>query len=246
MRKLNQLLAIEKGVKQRVHETLTKAYHGFQKPALFNGQTRMYSKNDENGEDLPAEHVRVQLDATQTLRDIGSALVELIDTTAAKDKANQEAVADIKISDTEILARDVPATTLLFLEKTLTDLKSEIIKLPELDPAQDWVRDEQNQIYRATPVTTVRTKKVAKVLVKYEATKEHPAQTEVVTEDVPVGKWTLTAFSGAVSRRDKRALLERVTVLIDAVKIARETANEAPAPSTDLGKSLIDFVLGAR
>jgi hypothetical protein len=37
---------------------------------------------------------------------------------------------------------------------------------------------------------SLRTSKEPTVIVKYDATKEHPAQTELFTKDVPVGTWT--------------------------------------------------------
>lgn len=243
MPKLNQVLAIEKGTKTRIHEFMTAAYHAFQKPQLFNGHSRVYTKRNEDGEELMPENVRVQNDAKTALAEIALQLTELIDITATKDIANCAAKADIEV-DGKLLALQVPATFLLFLEKSLSDMKAEIVKLPELDPAQDWARDEQNQVWRAAPIFTLKTKKVPKVIVKYEATKEHPAQTEILAEDIPVGQWCQTLFSGAVSRQEKRALLDRITKLLDATKVAREKANETDAPRKAIGAELLKYVLG--
>jgi hypothetical protein len=58
--KLNQIIAIEKGIKSRVSSELTKLYKTVQKPDLFNGFSKIYQKKDEESEDLPPEQKRVQ------------------------------------------------------------------------------------------------------------------------------------------------------------------------------------------
>ena len=65
MAKLNQIIAIEKGVKARVYGELTELHKAVQKPELFNGFSKTYQKKDDDGEDLPAEKKRVQYAATE-------------------------------------------------------------------------------------------------------------------------------------------------------------------------------------
>ena len=50
MAKLNQIIAVEKGVKSKAHQDLTAAQHGLQKPALLAGISRTYQPKDEEGE----------------------------------------------------------------------------------------------------------------------------------------------------------------------------------------------------
>ena len=52
MPKLNQIIAVEKGVKARTQRTVTDTYHACQKPALFNGFDKTYQPKDEEGEVL--------------------------------------------------------------------------------------------------------------------------------------------------------------------------------------------------
>ena len=63
MTKLNQIIAIEKGVKSKSYPELTEAHHDVQKPALLTGITRTYQPKDEDGEQLPPESTRVQVKA---------------------------------------------------------------------------------------------------------------------------------------------------------------------------------------
>ena len=47
MAKLNQIIAIEKGIKSRVYGDLTELNKAIQKPDLFNGFQKTYQKNLE-------------------------------------------------------------------------------------------------------------------------------------------------------------------------------------------------------
>ena len=51
MTKLNQVIAIEKGVKARVHGAVSEFYKIIQKFPLFEGVIRVYKKKDDEGAD---------------------------------------------------------------------------------------------------------------------------------------------------------------------------------------------------
>ena len=61
--KLNQVIAIEKNVKNKANDALTKFYHSCQKLPLFSGQLRAYVPLDDEGEKLPREVQPVQMNA---------------------------------------------------------------------------------------------------------------------------------------------------------------------------------------
>ncbi|GAA4627307.1 hypothetical protein GCM10023196_038980 [Actinoallomurus vinaceus] len=241
--KLNQIIAVEKGIKSGTLRDLTDAHHGLQKPALLSGISRTYQPKDEEGEQLPPESTRVQVQADEVIRRTADIVTRLFDVTATKDWANCEARADVKV-DGETLLRDVPVTYLLFLEKQLTDLHTFVKKLPVLDAAETWVFDESADAWRTEPVRTIRTKKVPRNHVKAEATEKHPAQVEVYYEDVAVGYWTTVKFSGALPARRVNELLERVEKLQQAVKFAREEANGAEVTDRRVGDVVFRYLFG--
>lgn len=244
MPRLNQIIAIEKGIKSRSYEELTKAHHALEKPTLLAGISRSYQPKDEEGDKLPPESTRVQVRAEQVLADTARIMTELFDVTATKDWANNSALADVVV-DGEVLLAIVPVTYLLFLEKQLVDLHTFVSKLPVLDQAETWTLDPVADTW-ATPVAeTVRTKKVQRNHVKAEATKEHPAQVDVYSEDVMVGTWRTVKFSGALPASRVRELLVRVEKLQTAVKFAREEANNSTVSSVEVGKKVFDFLFGA-
>jgi hypothetical protein len=243
MAKLNQIIAVEKGVKGKSFAELTEAHHAVQKPSLLSGISRVYQPKDEEGEQLPPESTRVQVRTEEILREMGATITRLLDVTATKDWANCTARADVKVDGQTVLT-DVPVTYLLFLEKQLTDLHTFMKKLPVLDAAESWTFDNSADCWRTEPVRTIRTKKVPRNHVKAEATEHHPAQVEVYYEDVAVGTWSTTKFSGALPAKRVHDLAERVEKLQAAVKFAREEANAAEVSDKKVGDALFGYLFG--
>jgi len=239
---LNQIVALEKGVKSRAQADFAAAGSQLQKAPLLSGISRTYKPKDDEGEQLPAESTRVQLRATEVLGDVRRALTRLFDVVLTKDSANGEAKASIVVDGTTIAA-DVPVTYLLFLEKQLADLQSFVARLPVLDAAEAWSFDEATDTYATAPTQTTRSKKVPRNHVKAEATEKHPAQVEMYFEDVLVGYWTTVKFSGALPQARINELKSRVVKLSEAVKVAREQANAVTVTDQKIGDRIFDYLL---
>jgi hypothetical protein len=203
---------------------------------------KTYRKKDEEGEDYPQERKKVQMEAEAVLTQAAKLLTEIMDVTAAKDFANCHAAADVVV-DGQVLVQNAPATYLLFLEKQLSDLHTFVEKMPTLDETDDWNRDENSGLFKTSAIPTQRTKKVQKPLVLYPATTEHPAQTQMITEDIVVGYWDTVKQSGALPVPRKQTLLERIEKLSQAVKFAREQANSVEAEAKKVGGTLFAYLL---
>lgn len=244
MAKLNQIIAIEKGVKARAYSELTELNKALQKPELFNGFSKTYQKRDEDDADLPAEKKRVQYDVADVLRSVERLMTDYMDTTARKDYTNCVAAADV-VMDGNVLIAAAPVSFLLFMEKQLTDLRTLASSIPVLDEGESWAKDPNSGYYTSAPVSTHRTKKVQKPVVLYPATVEHPAQTAMVTEDIIAGFWTQVKQSGAMPKPERQKLSERIERLIRAVKEAREAANNHDEILTEsVGASIFSFLFG--
>lgn len=241
MPKLCQIIALANGKKARSQAGLTELYHLIQKTPLLDGITRTYRPLDENGEKFPPEAKKVQTRVTDLIVRVRGILTDMIDIVVTQDTANTQAFADIVVDDT-VLAEHVPVCHLLFLEKHLVDLATFVEKLPILDPAESWERNDEMDCYATAPFETIKTKKLPRNHVKYEATKDHPAQVEMYTEDVLVGNWTTIKFSGAILEADRRAIIARIRQLQDAVKTAREEANCLEVKDVSIAENLLDFV----
>ncbi|HEY4455262.1 MAG TPA: hypothetical protein VGN81_13185 [Pseudonocardiaceae bacterium] len=243
MTKLNQIIAVEKGVKSSSLRDLTDAHHVLQKPAMLAGISRTYQPKDEDGEVLPPESTRVQVKSEDVLRKTAEVLTRLFDVTATKDWANTVAKADVAVDGRTLLA-DVPVSYLLFLEKQLIDLRTFVKKLPLLDAAEDWNFDPSADYWRTEQVRTIRTKKIPRNHVKAEATEKHPAQVEVYYEDIAVGYWHTVKFSGALPARRVNELLDRILKLQEAVKFAREEANGIEVTDQRIGDAVFGYLFG--
>jgi hypothetical protein len=243
MPKLNQIIAISAGKKAQAHKTVTEAYQNLQKTAQLEGISRTYKPRDDEGEQLPPEKKLVQLKVKDAVRSVVAALTELFDVVATQDQANCLARADVTVDGVAVL-KDVPVTTLLFLEKQLVDIHTFVEKLPALDPGETWNYNPDVDYHASDAYQTTKTRKVLKNHVKAEATKEHPAQVETYTEDVIVGYWTTVKFSGAIPAREKNEILDRVHRLQEAVKSAREEANSMAVEPEKIGIAVLQYVFG--
>lgn len=240
--KLHEITAVLKGEKARIYSEVTALHQQAQKPDPYTGFNKTYRKKDDDGEDYSPETKRVTLVASEVLAKLAKLESKLFDITAQQEFANTGAKADLVV-DNQTLLQDVPVTYLMFLDKQFTDLRTFIDKMPVLDENREWAADPNSKLVRTAPQTTHRTRKTPKVIVKYDATKEHPAQTELFTEDVVVGFWDTVHLSGALSIPRKEELLERIDKLLRAVKVAREQANDTEAPKVDAGAAIFGYLL---
>lgn len=241
---LNQQLAVEKGAKQRSYKTISDIDKILQKGELLKGITRTYQPREDEGETLPGEDNRVQVKTDAAINTIVEALSDYFDVVATKDWANTEARADVVV-DGQTIAAQVPVTYLLFLEKQLTDLRTMIGRLPLLDPSHEWDYDPTSGVYKSETMQTTRTKKQPRNHVLSEATPEHPAQVQMYHEDVIVGDWSTTLFSGALPAETITTYTANVDALIEAVKMAREEANSMEITKQQVGESFLNFVFNA-
>jgi hypothetical protein len=243
MTMLNQIIAIEKGVKASASTALTAAHREVQKVEPLSGIARTYVPRQEDGVQLPPETKLPQVKADDAIKAVVQHLTRLFDVTATKDLANCSARADVVVNG-ETIVRDVPVTTLLFLERQLVDLHTFIVKLPVLDPAEQWSYNVAVGAYASTPSDTIRSKKVMRNWVRAEATDKHPAQVDVYNEDVAEGTWTTVKYSGALPADRIAQLTTRVTLLTEAVKRAREEANASTVVDSEIGAPFFAYLFG--
>lgn len=243
--KLNQVIAVEKGIKTRVYAEFTELHKATQKQELLDGFSKIYTPKEEGGDVLPPESKKVQYQGSQVMRQVAKILGELFDVTAQKDWANCSAAADVVVGDTVIVEK-APPTFLMFLDKQLSDLLKFVSAFGELDAAVDWNFDGATGLYKSEPIKTRRAEKKKRAIVLYDATDKHPAQTQLIDEDIVVGYWETTKFSGALPRPEKMAILERIQTLLNAVKQALEVANQQEAPSQAVAVRIFDYLFGGK
>ena len=88
-----------------------------------------------------------------------------------------------------------------------------------------------------------RTKKEKKVFIKYDATKEHPAQTELLDQDVVIGTIQEQEWSGLITPAAKSDYLSKVEDIGRAVRQARSRANDAEVDKNKkIGSAILSYI----
>jgi hypothetical protein len=246
--KLHELLAIETNLENQADKCRTELAATFDKKRhLFEEKTTVFFPLAENEQPVTELQSDLQSTVRKELDWIGAHLAKSIDASYQVAEANTAARADVVLEDDAgtVILTGVPATALLELEKTIAKITSLITAIPTLDPAKGFTPDSQRGtgVFKAREVNKNRTRKQAKVLIKYEATKEHPAQTEVVTEDVAVGRIQEQEWSGLITPAEKAELINRAEILARAIRRARSRANEASVDAQKkIGSKLLKYL----
>lgn len=252
MAKLHELLAVEGQLKGQAQATRTELAATFSKKRhLFEEKIVTFHPNTEGAPTVTEQQSDLQSKVRDELSWIADIWSKAIDVSFMVAEANTHAVSDVVLESGAVLLRDVPATALLELEKRGAEIRELIMAIPTLDPAKGFTLDDDRgaNVYRAREVAKTRTKKEAKVVVLYPATTEHPAQVQMISEDVPVGRIVEREWSGLITPAEKGRLIERAEEFARAVKTARQRANEAvvavDSQNDEVGKAIFGFVFGA-
>jgi hypothetical protein len=246
--KLHELLAVNNSLDGQATKCRTDLLGTFEKKRhLFEEKIVTFIPSEEGAattvENVSSIQTTVNAELNGWLR---GHLVKSLDASYQVNETNTEARANIILEDGTIVAEHVPATALLELEKSIAEIGALVAAIPTLDPAKGFTADTSrvNQ-FKARDVTKTRTKKVREVLVKYQATKEHPAQTEMIDVDKPVGILQEQEWSGLITPAQKSELINRTEVLGRAVRQARARANDATVDTAKrIGAKLVNFVFG--
>lgn len=252
MSKLHELLAVAGGLGTQADKVRQELANAFDKKRHLFTEKRVTFQSNTEGVTAVTES---QSDLQTTVPDQLAALVPFIAKAVDADYqialANMDARADIVVEADNggeaVLATNVPVTALLELEKRIGEIHQLLLVIPTLDPAKGFAPDSDrgSGVYKAREVRKSRTKKTNVPLVLHAPTKEHPAQVQLVTEDVVIGHTTEQEWSGELTPADKTKLLERAERLLRAVKAARARANGIEVNTTaKIGASLLSFVLG--
>ena len=242
--RLGQVAGLEKAERDRTQKANTEIYQALQRSALFGGHTKKYKPlNEEDEEVVPPQNKRVEAKVSELISEALTNFGKLVAHMGTKETANQHARADVVVHG-ELVFKQAPVTFLLPLQKVLTDIATMVKHIPILDTSEAWTKDDNINLYRSSAMDQVRTKKTQRPIVLYDATEKHPAQTQLITEDVSVGVWSTVKFSGAWPKEDKKQMAQRVADLRDAVEMAIEEANRIDVETSDYGGQLKRYILG--
>jgi len=249
MSKLHELLAVEGNLRGQAEATRKDLMGTFEKKRHHFSEILVTFKSSKEG--VP-DKVESQLGLQTTIRKelawIGEKLQASIDAAYQIDVANTIAKADVVLEDGTVILKDVPATSLLQLEKRLKEIQEFIFSVPTLDPAKGFELDADKGagIYRARDVEKPRTEKQFEYVVMVGATKEHPAQVKELMLDKPIGTILQQEWSSLITTAEKGDMLDRCEALTRAVKKARSRANEqeVDVKTCKLAGKVLNYVFG--
>lgn len=244
--KLYQHIVTEPDVRGAYEKMIAETLKVFNGRDLFNGQHKSYSPKEAGADPLEPVVKEVVTTVPKRLDWTKKSVSSLLDFEATRDVSNCAAKADLVV-DGVTIATQLPAVTLLSLEKRLKEIRGYYDAIPTLDLSKKWENSTTlgEGLFESTSVQ-YRTVKKTKPVIMVAATKEHPAQVKEVTEDVMIGTWTAKVFSGEMNPGEKAELLARIDRLVEATKQARMKANEVPVSKTEIGKNIFDFIHGAK
>lgn len=248
MGKIHELLAVQTNLNGQATKLRTDLQATFEKKRhLFEETLQTFTSSEEHGA-LPVveESKTIQTTVGKELSWISKKLIQQVDVGYQVDLANTQAAADIETEDGNILARAVPATTLLWLEKRILEWKELFVAIPTLDPAKGFVADADkgDGIYKAREVRKTRTRKVKEVITLVPPTDKHPGQAQLVDIDKPIGTIIELAWSSMLTPALKADLLDRTEVLYRAVTKARAKANETEiSKDKKIASDIFEFLL---
>lgn len=252
MASLHEILAVESDKEGYFKKAIPELIDLFKnKVQRFQGHTRTLKLLGEEtvekieAEKAESENVSVTTTVPDELRYLSNLVTDYLDIIAQKDFANCNTKADV-IVDGEVLLKDIAATTLLSLENKLKAVRQIFEEIPTLQPGVAWEKDSSigKYIYKDTNAEVrAKTKKTFDFKVLVPATDKHPAQIEKWDINVDVGYFTKIRWSGMLSVADKSLLLGRFDKLIQAIKQARQRANEFKITQVKVGDVLFDYIL---
>ena len=249
MSKLHQLIAVQADSDAKTKAILDESAKVFSsKSDLFWGSVKTVKAFDQaRSQELDStEYKERATTVPDRLEYSFKTIAENLNVIAQIDATNAKARADLVIDGKTIL-KDVPAVTLLALEREGKKWLEMIRHAPTLPSGIAWEpapQEGKHVFVTKHPTVNKRTEKVSTPVVLYAATKEHPAQVKENIINIPVADITETTYSGMISSADKAALLERVEKLIRAAKEARTRANDAEVIPIKIGEEISSFILG--
>jgi hypothetical protein len=248
MAKLHEILAVGGDAVTTANKVNEEAIGTFtKKPDHFlRSVTSVEHLSDDERNLDTTEHKDMVTTVFEKLRYLIRSNARAHDITLSKEATNQKAMADIEI-DGKTIASNVPATFLLGLENKLAELRKVYEAMPTLAPGPEWLLDPTLRsgggVYRSVhPDQRFRTRKSVRPIILVPATQHHPAQVTTVNEDPAVAKVTVQTWSGMISSAQKSDLLGRVDQLRQAVKRARQRANNVEVDNRKIGEAMFEFI----
>lgn len=247
MSKLHELLAVESNLRGQAEATRKDLLNTFEKKKHHFSEVIVTFKSSKEGTpDKIENQLGLQSTIYKELDWIGEKIAAAIDSCHQIDIANTQARADVILENGVLLLNNVPATSLLQLEKRIKEVQELVANIPTLDPAKGFEPDKDRGagIFRARDVEKPRTEKQFEFIVMQPPTDKHPAQIKELMVDKPIGVILAQEWSSLITVAEKGDMLDRVEALLRAIKKARSRANEQDIDVKDnrIAEKLLNYI----
>ena len=219
---LHQLLAVEADRKQKAGIILNETANVFgKKGEFFDGLVKTYSSFEEDGDKMPAEIREIVTSVPDKLKYTMKAVITALDAQLSKEETNSSGTVRAELKVGEIDFGEISAPGLLALESHLNRVRVLYHAIPTLDLTRAWHPDVEKggNYWKTDPELRYRNTKASKPITLSTATKEHPAQVQLVTTDKQVGEWTTVYKSGKITSAQKSILLSNKEFLTFSLRI---------------------------
>lgn len=249
--KLHELLAVETNLRGQAEACRADLRNTFEKKANHFKEAVVTFRSKTEGEPDKVEgQLGLQTTVRKELTWISEKLAKAMDAAHHIDMANTLAKSDVVLEDGTVILKEIPATSLLQLEKRVKEVQELIAAIPTLDPSKGFEPDATrgDGIYRARDDERPRTAKQFSFVVMVPPTDKHPAQVKELMNDVLTGHTITQEWSSLLTVADKGDMLDRVESLMRAVKKARARANEMEIDVREnkIGAKLLDYVFSGK
>jgi len=248
--KLHEILAVESDLKGQYEKIFAETKVTLdKKPDHFLGfhkSLKMFDSSREHEEAAAEQHKELVTTIDEKLKHTWKYVVKYFDVLLQKEATNQTALADLVVEGS-VLAEKIPATFLLGMEERVKKLRELYESIPTLQPGVSWEEDKTQRpgVFKAQhPEKANKTEQVIQHKVLVAPTDKHPAQIEKWSEQIPVGVYTNDRWSGMISPARKAELMEKIDVLLGAIKKARQRANQAEVVKGNIAQKFYDFIHG--
>ena len=139
MSKLHELLAVETNLETQANKAGADLTATFQsKKHLFGQKLVTFTPSEPGAQTVTEEQSDIQSTVADEIDWITKILAKALDVSHQVDVANTLAKADVVTEDGDEILKDIPATSLLQLEKRLQSLREFCGAIPTLDPAKGF------------------------------------------------------------------------------------------------------------
>lgn len=245
--KVHELLAVADRLWSNANHVVNEAVATFGKDDRFSRTvTKVRYYNEEEAARLDETKTS---DMTTTvgekMKHVQTVFSEYLDMYAAKETACNGATENVYV-DGEILIANAPVGLLLGLEEKIGILRKLLTAVPTLEPGIVWNPDPGYRVgaYKAENMPKrTRGKKALRWQEIAPPTKEHKAQVEKWTEDVPVADIIEDVWSGKITVAEKAEWLTRLSRMEVAVKQARQRIGKVDASPVKIGDKIFSYLM---